>query len=295
MIANRANTGGTDEPFAYCRDLVKKYDYDAFLTSSAYPANLRARYFALRAFYAELAMIPDSTTQAVIAQMRLQFWRDAIKSLYEGNPPKQPIALAMQSAASSVPAYHLRRIVDARVSEVTSPGFPTVESLNSHAESTSSTLLYALLSLVSPSSTSTVYPHVASHLGLAHTIATHLRSLPYHASRRQLLLPAELTAKHGVVQEDVFRHGGDAHGIEDVVYEVASMAHDHIRTARGMLEPEGGKAPTEIWPVFASAIPTISYLNRLEQYNFNAFEPKLQTRDWKLPFSIWKANRSRLF
>jgi hypothetical protein len=28
-------------------------------------------------------MIPDSTSQAVIAQMRLQFWRDAVKSIYQ--------------------------------------------------------------------------------------------------------------------------------------------------------------------------------------------------------------------
>jgi NADH dehydrogenase [ubiquinone] 1 alpha subcomplex assembly factor 6 len=57
-----------------------------------------------------------------------------------------------------------------------------------------------------------------------------------------------------VVQEAVFRLGGDAEGIDNVVYDVASMAHDHVRTARGMLEPEGGKAPPDVWPVFSSAV-----------------------------------------
>jgi NADH dehydrogenase [ubiquinone] 1 alpha subcomplex assembly factor 6 len=64
----------------------------------------------------------------------------------------------------------------------------------------------------------------------------------------------ELTAKHGVVQEDVFRRGGHAEGIDNVVYDIASMAHDHVRTARGMLEPVGGKAPAEVWPIFSSAV-----------------------------------------
>ena len=58
-----------------------------------------------------------------------------------------------------------------------------------------------------------------------------------------------------MVQEDIFRQGGNAKGIDDVVYEVASMAHDHLRSARGILEQEeAGKAPAQIWPVFSSAV-----------------------------------------
>lgn len=60
-----------------------------------------------------------------------------------------------------------------------------------------------------------------------------------------------MTAKHGVSQEDVFRRGGHADGIDDAVYEFASMANQHVRTARDMFE---GKVPDEAVPVFLSAV-----------------------------------------
>ncbi|CCA71486.1 probable ribosomal protein MRP17, mitochondrial [Serendipita indica DSM 11827] len=291
-VANKSNAGGTDDPALYCQDLVRKHDYEGFLVSFAYPAGLRNAYFALKAFNAELAMIPESTSQATIAQMRYQFWKDAVKAVYEGQAPQQPIALALRGVVPAVPAYHLLRMIDARVAEVTNPGFMSVDDLTAHAESTSSTQLYTHLSLLSLSSSS-LYSHAASHIGIANSFATILRALPFQASKRRLFLPAELTAKHGVSQEDVFRHGGDAQGIDDAVYELASLAYQHISTARGMFD--NAQVPREALPVFLSAIPTISYLQRLEARNFHAFEPKLQTRDWKLPYRVWQANRRSTF
>jgi NADH dehydrogenase [ubiquinone] 1 alpha subcomplex assembly factor 6 len=131
----------------------------------------------------------------------------------------------------------------------------TVDDLTQHAESTSSTLFYALLSLLQLSSSS-IYSHAASHLGIASTLAITLRGLPFHATKRRLFLPAELTAKHRISQEDVFRLGGNAEGIDDAVFELASMAHQHLSTARQMFE--GGKVPQEALPVFLSAVSIVS-------------------------------------
>ena len=51
FTATQAQEGGVQDPDAYCRDLVKKRDYDAFLISQLYPKELRDGFFALRAFY----------------------------------------------------------------------------------------------------------------------------------------------------------------------------------------------------------------------------------------------------
>ncbi|KAG8832188.1 hypothetical protein FRC17_001782 [Serendipita sp. 399] len=291
-VANRSSSGGNDDPTLYCQTLVRKNDYEGYLNSFLFPPRIRNEYLALKAFNTELAMIPEATSQSTIAQMRLTFWRDAVKAIYEGNPPQQPVALALRPLTMVVPSYHLLRIVDARISEVKHPGFVSVEDLTSHAESTSSTLLYAFLSLLNLSSSS-LYSHAASHIGIANSYAILLRALPFQASKRRLFVPAELTAKHGVSQEEVFRLGGDARGISDAVYELACLANDHINTAKSMFE--GKKIPPEVLPVLLTAVPTISYLNRLESSNFHAFEPKLQSRDWKLPYKLWIAQFRRSF
>lgn len=129
-----------------------------------------------------------------------------------------------------------------------------MDSLTAHAESTSSTFLYLLLSLVGESA-SHAYSHAASHVGMVQTISTLLRSLPYHASKGHMVIPAEITARHGVSQEEVFRRGGEAKKIEDAVFEFATAANDHLLTARDMFSKEcGGKVPGPVRPVFLSAV-----------------------------------------
>jgi len=162
-----------------------------------------------------------------------------------------------------------------------------MESLTAHAEATSSTLLYLLLSLLSLSSSSEL-AHAASHLGAAQTLTTLLRALAYHGRHGQMVIPAEITAKHGVSQEEVFRREGGAHGISDAVYEFAVAANDQLLSAREVFKEEG-RVPKRAMPVFLAGVPVSSFLGRVERVNFDVFEPRLQMRDWRLP---WRIRRS---
>lgn len=239
-------------------------------------------------------MIQDSVTNVIIGEMRMQFWKDAVKSISEacssspsrenytltiacqGRPPRHPIALALHEASKSVhiAPYHLKRIVEARVcrsrllflykksnillrqeGELRSPSHLSMDTLLAHAEATSSTLNYILLSILGASSSET-YSHAASHIGVTQTLATLLRALPYHASKGHMVIPANITAKHHVNQDEVFRKGPAAAGIEDAVYEFAVVANDHLLTARSMFKEKGDKilVPREVMPVFLGAV-----------------------------------------
>ena len=135
-----------------------------------------------------------------------------------------------------------------------SPVHMTLDSLLSHAESTSSTLNYLLLSILDLHSDKLL--HAASHIGVAQTIAVLLRALPYHASKGHMVIPASITAKHGVIQEEVFRRGPNASGIDDAVYEFAVTANDHLLTARDMFKDESGKVlvPNEAIPALLAVV-----------------------------------------
>lgn len=110
-------------------------------------------------------------------------------------------------------------------------------------------MLYLLLSLVNPSASDDV-SHAASHLGLAHSFTTLLRAFPYHASKGTIVIPAEVTGKHNVRQEDVLRNGAEAKGIEDAVYDFACQANNELTVAREMLP----RVPDEAMPVFLTAV-----------------------------------------
>ncbi len=176
------------------------------------------------------------------------------------------------SQNAHIQPYHLRRIVDARVcisrhrhilseltpgrapprqkEELTGPSQLTMDSLTAHAEATASTHYYLLLSLLGLSSDRLL--HAASHLGIAHCISTLIRALPYHASKGRMVIPAEITAKRGVSQEDVFRKGPAAKGIEGAVFDFATMANDNMITAREMFKEDAGKVPRSAMPVFGA-------------------------------------------
>ena len=69
-----------------------------------------------------------------------------------------------------------------------------------------------------------------------------------------MVIPAEITARHGVSQEEVFRKGGGAKGIDDAVFEFATLANDNLITAREMFKENGGLVPERARPVFLSAV-----------------------------------------
>jgi NADH dehydrogenase [ubiquinone] 1 alpha subcomplex assembly factor 6 len=151
--------------------------------------------------------------------------------------------------------------------ELFNPTHMTVDSLVSHAEATSSTLHYILLDLVLPpsqaSSLSSDLNHALSHLGVASSISTLLRSLPYHAAKGRVAIPSEITAKNGVVQEYVLRKAQSQRphsqsegsskdkALEEATYQLACVANDHLQTARTMVT---GKIPPRAMPVFLSGV-----------------------------------------
>jgi NADH dehydrogenase [ubiquinone] 1 alpha subcomplex assembly factor 6 len=67
-----------------------------------------------------------------------------------------------------------------------------------------------------------------------------------------MVIPAEITAKHGVSQDEVFRTGNRARGIEDAVYEFATMANDHMITSRDMFRT----VPRDAMPIFIAGVST---------------------------------------
>ncbi|PFH54081.1 hypothetical protein AMATHDRAFT_73085 [Amanita thiersii Skay4041] len=313
---------GLTNPNAYCADFVRKHDYESFLLAPFYPKSLQGAYFAIKAFSVELAMVQDNVSNVALGKMRMQFWREALKDCAEvcithkrsksiglnvteqGKPPRHPIALALHEAMQRVhlPLYHFKRLIDARVclfhaldTELHTPTHLTIDSLTSHAESTSSTVLYLLLSLLSISSST--MSHAASHLGCAQTISTLIRALPFHAKHGRMVIPAEVTGKHGVRQEEVFRYGPQTQGIEDAVFEFATVANDHLMTAREMFKKEGmgGKVPQEARGVFLAGVPIANMLGELEKANFNAFDGRVQGRGWKLPLLVWAGYYKGMF
>ena len=102
-----------------------------------------------------------------------------------------------------------------------------------------------------------------------------------------MVVPAEITAKHGVSQEAVFRHGGEAKGMGDAVYAFATLGNEHLMMAREAFRGED-KEKTRALGVFLAGVPVSNVLARLEKANFNAFGGRLENREWRLAWLLWR-------
>ncbi|BGP51495.1 hypothetical protein JCM10450v2_007441 [Rhodotorula kratochvilovae] len=340
LLRTAASPGSGAEAYAkslaYAQGVVRRADHEAVWASYFYPPQLQPAYFALRAFNAELAGLPDQVSNQMIGRMRFQWWKDAVKGLYEHKAPPHPLLnlLANLPQRPFLSQYHFTRLVTARENNFLNPTFHSLQDLADYSAGTQASLLYLLLqataagsappplelggvtrhatpfqhtggehSPVEPGSVQSLkeaddltLDHAASHLAVAVTIATLLRSIPHHASKRVNVIPLEVAAKHNLREEALFRHGPDAEGLQDAVAQLAGIAEAELRTARECFQGTTG-VPKRAVPVFLSATPARSYLARLAspKVDYNPFSPALQGRYWKLPFQVWGDARSGHF
>jgi NADH dehydrogenase [ubiquinone] 1 alpha subcomplex assembly factor 6 len=321
------------------------------------PGHAQSAYLAIRAFNVEVARVADTASTPQVGALRLQFWKDTVNKTLEGYPPKQPVSILLASALDKLAKQThgeaklskswLLRVVTAREQYLNNNPYPSMEALERYAESTYSTLLYLTLQALPMNSLTT--DHIASHIGKAVGIVAVLRGLPllafpalpnHHSnnaglsgvvaeqrSRSQqgvVTLPLDVMAEVGLREEDVLRKGGQAEGVKDAVFKVATRASDHLITARSMIdnlrkgqgighefehadEEEHVQGSREVpfsdqlrdihdsFGVFMPAVSTELWLKRLQKVDFDIFHDSLRRREWKLPFAAYLAHSRKKF
>ncbi len=73
-----------DDDLNACAAIVEKGDPPRFRTAMAAPVSARAKLFPLYAFNVEVSRAPWMTEEPMIAEMRLQWWRDALEEIKAG-------------------------------------------------------------------------------------------------------------------------------------------------------------------------------------------------------------------
>ena len=67
-----------------CAEITRKGDPDRFLSAMAARPALREILFPIYAFNVEVSRAPWVTKEPMIAEMRLQWWRDALQEIAAG-------------------------------------------------------------------------------------------------------------------------------------------------------------------------------------------------------------------
>ena len=174
---------------AACIDLVTKGDPDRALVTRAAAEAAQARLWPLYAFNLEAARAPWASHEPLIAQMRLQWWSDALDATLQGNAPKgHPVLVPLQQVITdaNLPTAALSALIDARQWDIAREPFADTAALTDHLDATAGGLMWlAAKALGAPPEAE---PTVRA-AGRASGLAAWLRATPELIARGRQPLP----------------------------------------------------------------------------------------------------------
>ncbi len=162
---------------AACAALVERGDPERFAAAMAAPVAARAVLFPLYAFNLEIARAPFAAREPMIAEMRVQWWADALDEAVEGRVRKHEVAepLAAVVAGGRVPVAVLHRLVEARRRDCQRAPFADMAALEAYLEDTGGGLMWATAAALGAGAEAE--PAVRA-LGAASAAAGFLRAVP---------------------------------------------------------------------------------------------------------------------
>jgi 15-cis-phytoene synthase len=170
-----------------CAELVERGDPDRFAATMAAPPQARTSLFPLYAFNLEVARAPWVTAEPLIAEMRLQWWRDVVAAPASGAALAHEVAGPLHHLIHSknLPTAMLDRMIAARRHDIGHDPFNTDDDLATYLEDTGATLMWlAAKALGAPDSAE---PAVRN-AGWATALLNYLRAVPDLTARGRVPL-----------------------------------------------------------------------------------------------------------
>lgn len=182
---------------SYCGQVVRDYDPDRFLLSMFAPADLQENLWALFAFNHEIAKTREVVSETQLGLIRLQWWREHIGKIYEGDFVEGHeilSALADTIRKHDLPRDEFDQLIYAREFDLEDVLPSDIQGFLNYADYTTSPL-NALASRICGGE-----PHMEplQAVSINYALTGLLRAVVAHARQRRCYLPQDLLTQHNV-------------------------------------------------------------------------------------------------
>jgi phytoene/squalene synthetase len=188
-----------DADLTACAQLVEAGDSERFAAVMAAPVAARAKLFPLYAFNIEVSRAPWVTQEPMIAEMRLQWWRDALEEIRErGIVRRHEVVTPLAHVLSAEDTVRLDDLILARRWDIGREPFEDMAAFRAHIRGTSGGLLVVAGQVLDRSAPAEVLEKAGFALGLANW----LRAVPaLEAAGRIPLVEGTQDAVRSLAQE----------------------------------------------------------------------------------------------
>mgnify|MGYP006083497969 FL=1 len=262
------NTVSEHRMLGYCAKEVQTLDRDRFLMTLFAPAHARDALFTLYAFNLEIAKIRESVSEPILAEMRFQWWRDAIDGIYNGAPPQHPV---VQPLHDVIYKFNLKRerfesLIHARAIDIATSPPSTLAQFMQYGSDTTTPLVFLALEILGPVDES--LRSIAQCAATAWAVTGLLRALPYNLRHRRNYLPTEMMAEYELDLNAVteLRPSRELARLIQSVSNTACSNLNFVQKGRGAIHRK------YLTPLLIAPLAR-QYNRRFARANYNIFDP----------------------
>ncbi|BBP01062.1 presqualene diphosphate synthase HpnD [Sulfuriferula nivalis] len=190
------------DPHQYCQDKAAASGSSFYYSFRFLPENRRLAITALYAFCREVDDIVDECSDANVALTKLNWWRQEIKDLFQGQP-HHPVSHALVPAIQefNLPAEQFQEIIDGMEMDLTMHRYEDFKSLRLYCHRVAGVV--GELSAIIFGYTERGTLRYAADLGLAFQLTNIIRDVGEDARRNRIYLPMDELAKFNVPASDI--------------------------------------------------------------------------------------------
>jgi 15-cis-phytoene synthase len=220
------------DPNQYCQDKAAASGSSFYYSFLFLPAPRRRAIIALYAFCREVDDIVDECTDVHVAQTKLNWWRQEISDLYQGQP-HHPVSHALLPIIRdfNLPAEQLLEIIDGMEMDLNLHRYEDFKSLRLYCHRVAGVVGELSAEIFGYTDRATL--HYAADLGLAFQLTNIIRDVGEDARRNRIYLPMDELAKFNVPASDILnaRQTDNFRQLMEFQYQRAQQFYDQAFAA----------------------------------------------------------------
>lgn len=223
-----------DDDLNACAGIVEKGDEERFAAAMANSVDARRVLFPLYAFNVEVARAPWVTQESMIAEMRLQWWRDALEEIAKSGPVRRhEVVTPLAGILDAQAAEWLDKSIAVRRWDIYKDGFEDQAHFEDYIMETAGTLMWVAARALGASD---AVEAPVRQLGYTAGVARFLQAIPVLESRGRIpLLDGQPAAVAALAKENAARAKAAAAACKSLP-QPARAALTEAFQARALLE-----------------------------------------------------------
>lgn len=203
---------------------VKKHDNFRFLSSLFAPSDERKALIILYRFNLELAHIAESTNEVMAGLIRLQWWQDTIKSIYNHQIPTSPLAkeLVIIIKQYQLNESDLYNLIKVREIDIYREPLKDLKEIEDYAKNSSGTLFKLAAQIFKVTDSQIIVD--AENLGISWCLVGLIRNLKYGSNN---FLPLNLQENYNLTKDN-FKRDNKQKDLAIIIKEMSNLSQNYL-------------------------------------------------------------------